>query len=120
MGKKLTNSQIREQERQKLVKQLERKYSSYIDNAKLYKELWHKSVNELGMLRQEYHIIKEKNAKLEEAVRNYEDWVRRMQEFMDLPEEQCSESFKEYCDLLKRAKKFHDMTNEYIHWINFL
>lgn len=118
MSKKLTNSQIREQERQKLVKQLENKYSSYIDDATLYKELWHKSVNELGKLRQEYDIIKEKNAELEESVRNYKDWVRRMQEFMDLPEEQRSEAFKEYCDAMKNSKRFHDMTDAYISMIN--
>jgi len=118
MGKKLTNSQIREHERQKLVKQLEHKYASYIDAATKYKELWHKSVDELGMLRQEYHIIKEKNAKLEESVHNYEDWVRRMQEFMDLPEEQRSEAFKEYCDSLKRSKRFHNMTDAYLSMIN--
>lgn len=120
MGKKLTNSQIREHERQKLVKQLEHKYSSYIDAATKYKELWHKSVDELGMLRQEYHYIKEKNDELEETVRNYEDWVRRMQEFMDLPEKQRSESFKEYCESLKSSKRFHDMADEYIRMMDRL
>ena len=118
MSKKLTKSQIREHERQKLVKQLERKYSSYIDLATLYKELWHKTTNELGKLRQEYDIIKGKNAELEESVRNYKDWVRRMQEFMDLPEEQRSEAFKEYCDSLKSSKRFHDMTDAYISMID--
>jgi hypothetical protein len=118
MSKKLTKSQIREHERQKLVKQLEHKYSSYIDLATLYKELWHKTTNELGKLRQEYDIIKGKNAELEESVRNYKDWVRRMQEFMDLPEEQRSEAFKEYCDSLKRSKRFHEMTDAYISMID--
>ena len=118
MSKKLTKSQIREHERQKLVKQLERKYSSYIDLATLYKELWHKTTNELGKLRQEYDIIKGKNAELEESVRNYKDWVRRMQEFMDLPEEQRSEAFKEYCDSLKSSKRFHEMTDAYISMID--
>jgi hypothetical protein len=118
MSKKLTKSQIREHERQKLVKQLERKYSSYIDLATLYKELWHKTTNELGKLRQEYDIIKGKNAELEESVRNYKDWVRRMQEFMDLPEEQRSEAFKEYCDSMKSSKRFHDMTDAYISMID--
>lgn len=120
MGKKLTNSQIREQERQKLVKQLEHKYSSYIDAATKYKELWHKSVDELGMLRQEYHIIKEKNNELEESVRNYKDWVRRLQEFMDLPEDQRSDAFKTYCEEMKRSQEFHDLTNVYLNMFNRL
>lgn len=120
MSKKFTKSQIREQERQKLEKQLEHKYASYIDAATLYKELWHKSVNELGKLRQEYDIIKGKNAELEESVRNYKDWVRRMQEFMDLPEEQHSEAFKEYCDSLKSSKRFHDMTDKYMRLMDKL
>ena len=117
---KLTTAQIREQERKRLTKQLEQKYSNLINDKDRFKNAYHKQLEATIKLRHENQDLKEKNTELEEKVRQYEDWVRRLHEFMELPEDQRSDAFKTYCEEMKRSQEFHDLTNVYLNMFNRL
>ena len=117
---KLTTAQIREQERKRLMKQLEQKYSNLTNEKNYYKNLYHKQLEDANKLRHENQDLKEKNVELEEKVLQYEDWVRRLHEFMELPEDQRSDAFKTYCEEMKRSQEFHDLTNVYLNMFNKL
>lgn len=117
---KFTTAQIREQERKRLIKQLEQKYSNLTNEKNHYKNAYHKQLEETTKLRYENQDLKENNAELEEKVRQYEDWVRRLHEFMDLPEDQRSDAFKIYCEEMKRSQEFHDLTDVYLNMFNRL
>ena len=117
---KLTTAQIREQERKRLMKQLEQKYSNLTNEKNYYKKLYHKQLEVTTKLRHENQDLKEKNIELEEKVLQYKDWVRRLHEFMELPEDQRSDAFKTYCEEMKRSQEFHDLTNVYLNMFNRL
>lgn len=117
---KLTTPQIREQERKRLMKQLEQKYSNLTNEKNYYKNLYHKQLEVTTKLHHENQDLKEKNVELEEKVRQYEDWVRRLHEFMELPEDQRSDAFKTYCEEMKRSQEFYDLTNVYLNMFNRL
>lgn len=117
---KLTTAQIREQERKRLMKQLEQKYSNLTNEKNYYKNLYHNQLEDANKLRHENQDLKEKNVELEEKVLQYEDWVRRLHEFMELPEDQRSDAFNTYCEEMKRSQEFHDLTNVYLNMFNRL
>ena len=117
---KLTTAQIREQERKRLMKQLEQKYSNLTNEKNYYKNLYHRQLEDANKFRYENQDLKEKNTELEEKIRQYEDWVRRLHEFMELPEDQRSDAFKTYCEEMKRSQEFHDLTNVYLNMFNRL
>ena len=64
--------------------------------------------------------LQDKVSELEEQVRKYEYWVNRLQEFMDLPEDQRTEAFKTYCAEMKTSQELNDLTNVYMNMFNRL
>ena len=77
---KQTKKQIEADLRNKICKQ----YTSHIDNLQ---ERLDKVANELYEERKKRIEAQTKVEELEEKVRQYEDWNRRLQEFMDMNEE---------------------------------
>ena len=66
---KLTTAQIREQERKRLTKQLEQKYSNLTNDKDRFKNAYHKQLEATIKLRHENQDLKEKVTELEEKVR---------------------------------------------------
>ena len=77
---KQTKKQIEAELRNKICKQ----YTSHIDNLK---ERFDKVVDELYEERKKRIEAQTKAEELEEKVRQYEVWNRRLQEFMDMNED---------------------------------
>jgi len=115
---KLSNAQIREQERKKLIKQLDNKYQYLEVDRDKFKDLYHKYLESNKKLRIENKQLQDRVSELEEQVRKYEDWVNRLQEFMDLPEDQRTEAFKTYCAEMKRSQELNDLSEVYMNIFN--
>ena len=79
MAKK-TRREIEENLRNKLAN----KHNDYVERQqKKYSELWDAYCN----ARKECDKYQQENEELKEKVRQYEDWIERLQEFMDMPED---------------------------------
>lgn len=52
--------------------------------------------DELRQLRMENHRLRTDNTTLSDKVEKYEDWNRRLQEFLDIPEEAREEVIKSF------------------------
>lgn len=79
MAKK-TRREIEENLRNKLAN----KYHEYAEHQqKKYGELW----DAYCRARKECDKYQEENEQLKEKVQQYEDWINRLQEFMDMPED---------------------------------
>lgn len=77
----------------KLINEISRKYKNKIKqlterNTQLSKSNW-ELLNKNG-------ILNEKVQELEEKLSQYEDWNRRLQEFMDMEPDERDKVFKEY------------------------
>lgn len=79
MAKK-TRREIEETLRNKLSN----KHNDYVERTqKKYSDLWDKYI---AACRERNQYLQE-NEELKEKVQQYEDWIRRLQEFMDMPED---------------------------------
>ena len=85
--KKLTNAQIREQVRKDLTKSFEKKYETELKSLEEFKRLYHKTLDEKKDLAKKYFELNNENGALKDKVAQYEDWINRLQEFMDMSEE---------------------------------
>lgn len=79
MAKK-TRKEIEESLRNKLAN----KHNEYVDyQRKRYSELWDRYAEAC----RERNKYREENEELKEKLQQYEDWINRLQEFMDMPED---------------------------------
>ena len=90
MAKK-TRREIEENLRNKLTN----KYNEYVERQqKRYGELWDKWT-EACRERDKYQ---QENEELKEKLQQYEDWINRLQEFMDMPEDMRKAEIKKMQD----------------------
>ena len=79
---------------------LQKSLDTWRNNAKLNADECHKATVEARKLERENNELKGKLAQ-------YEEWVERMQDFCNLPEQERHDAFKTYLDGIK-AKAEHD------------
>lgn len=109
---KETRKQIVEQTRNEVVKQ-------YRDKMKRFQERINELAGDYDMERRKRIECQEKVEELQEKVNQYEDWIRRLQEFMDIPEnqreqyivhlrekEKSEKALSGLYDLMKKTKMF--------------
>lgn len=90
MAKK-TRREIEETLRNKLAN----KHNEYIERQqKKYSELWDRYCE----ANRERNMYKQENEELKEKVQQYEDWINRLQEFMDMPEDMRKNEIKKMHD----------------------
>ena len=92
---KETKKQIEANLRNKIAKQ----YTTHIDNLQ---ERLNKAVDELYEARGEVNRLKQIISEKDEKIEQYEDWVHRLQEFMDMSEE----DRKTFIEREKQKQKF--------------
>ncbi|MDY5646175.1 MAG: hypothetical protein SPF22_04110 [Candidatus Onthovivens sp.] len=89
-----TRKQIVEQTRNEVVKQ-------YTANLQILMERINKLTKDYDIERQKRIECQERIDELQEKVNQYEDWIQRLQEFMEMPENQR----EEYIMHMKEQKK---------------
>lgn len=109
MGKQSTSS-IREELRKKLQKEFDRKNETLVENLTNTKTLLNKSETAQQRLRQENARLYEENEQLKEKVQAYEDQIRRLLEYMDMPEDEREKAFKEYQTHIKNEQALANMS----------
>lgn len=111
--KKLTNTQIREQVRKELTKSFEQKYERYIKDVENFKELYHNTLEEKRELAKEIFTLTGENDALKEKVNQYEDWIRRLQEFMDMEPTAREDAIQKFKIEKSLNEKMNDLFNFY-------
>lgn len=98
---KETRKQIEAQVRNKLAKQYnERLELANKGKAEAWKAFYRANQD-----------LKEENERLKEKIEQYEDWIYRLQEFCNLPEDMRDKAIREYTEEVKMREELNSFTN---------
>lgn len=89
--------------REEVRKQMAAKYKQDLD---ALKQSYIAAKNELG-------VVKEENLKLKEQIEAQKDWIERLMEFIDMPEEERHGAVKKYLHDRKITEDFNAMFGPY-------
>ena len=110
-----TNKQVREE----VKKHLAAKYQADLENTKKrYSEWWNKYIESDKKVTR----LTNENNELKQKIEALEDWNRRLMEFMDMPEDQRQDAYKQYIEDKKLNEQFSgwfDMMSGYFDCIKF-
>ena len=104
-----TRKQIVEQTRNEVVKQ-------YTANLQILMERINKLANDYDIEKQKRIECQERIDELQEKVNLYEDWIQRLQEFMEMPENQR----EEYIAHMKEQENANKIMLQIINLYNFV
>ena len=112
--KQKTTAQIREELRKDMTKMFEKKYQYITNDLERYKKLYHQELEKRTHKNFEYNELKEENAQLKEKIASYEDWIHRLQEFMDIKDdEERKIAFESYINERQTSAELADLMNVY-------
>lgn len=98
---KETKKQIKAQ----IVNEVRRQFDQKLQQKTEAIELWQKKYIDLNTVHRnvskECQLLRDENDLLKQKVAQYEEWVERMQEFCNLPEEERKQAFTTYMDGIK-------------------
>ena len=103
-----TRKQIVEQTRNEVVKQ-------YTANLQILMERINKLTKDYDIERQKRIECQERIDELQEKVSQYEDWIQRLQELMEMPENQR----EEYIAHMKEQENANKIISKIFNYINF-
>lgn len=104
-----TRKQIAEQTRNEVVKQ-------YTANLQILMERINKLAKDYDIEKQKRIECQERIDELQEKVNQYEDWIQRLQEFMDMTESQR----EEYIAHMKEQENANKIMRQIINLYNFM
>ena len=103
--------------REEVRKQMATKYKQDVDALKQRaSDHWNRYIaakNELG-------VVKEENLKLKEQIEAQKDWIERLMEFIDMPEEERHDAVKKYLHDRQMTEDFNAMFGPYFKVLNRL
>ena len=118
--KKLTNAQIREQVRKELSKSFQKKYEAELKSLEEFKRLYHKTLAEKEDLAKKYFELSSENGALKDKVAQYEDWIIRLQEFMDMEPNAREEAIQKFKTEKAVTEQMHDILDFYGRFTSML
>ena len=118
--KKLTNAQIREQVRKDLTKSFEKKYEIEMKSLENFKQLYHKTLEEKAKIAHDYSEVITKYEELKDKVAQYEDWIARLQEFMDMEPDAREEAIQKFKTEKAVTEQMHDILDFYGRFTSML
>ena len=118
--KKITNAQIREQVRKNLTKSFQKKYETELKSLEEFKRLYHKTLNEKEDLAKRCFELSGENGALKDKVAQYEDWITRLQEFMDMEPEAREEAIQKFKTEKAVTEQMHDILDFYGRFTSIL
>lgn len=118
--KKLTNAQIREQVRKELSKSFQKKYETELKSLEEFKRLYHKTLAEKEDLAKKYFELSGENGALKDKVAQYEDWITRLQEFMDMEPDAREQAIQKFKTEKAVTEQMHDILDFYGRFTSML
>ena len=119
--KQKTTAQLREEIRKDLVKKLEKKYQWIQDDVEKYKKLYRDEYQRNVTICHKLSDIKQENEELKDKLQQYKDWVERLQDFMDIKDdEERKQAFETYIKERQSKAELNDLINVYCNMFNRL
>ena len=119
--KQKTTAQIREEIRKDMNKLFEKKYKYLSDDLERYKNLYHTEMQKRVHKNYECAELKEENTKLKEKITQYEDWIERLHDFMNIENDKERENaFKTYVSEMQSRAEFESLMGVYTNMFNKL
>lgn len=98
---KVNKAQIREAERSKITKQYSDKIANLEKTIQEHSRLRVEALNRAQKTIEANQKLREENDELKEKIRVYEEWLDRMQEFCNLPEDERLNAVQNYQTKIK-------------------
>ena len=119
--KQKSTAQIREELRKDMTKAFEKKYQYITDDLERYKKLYHAEMEKRVHKNYECAELKEENTQLKEKINQYEDWIERLHEFMDIEDtSERKQAFETYIKEKQSRVEFNSLLNTYNEMFNRL
>lgn len=118
--KQKTTSQIREELRKNMIKMFEKKYETQSKSLEEFKRLYHKTLAEKEDLAKKYFELSGENEALKDKVAQYEDWINRLQEFMDMEPEAREKAIQKFKTEKAVTEQMHDILDFYGRFTNMI
>lgn len=119
--KQKTTAQLREELRKDLVKKLEKKYQYLVDDINHYKQAYNEANERFKKYYKYCSELKEENEQLKDKVSQYEDWVERLHEFMDIKDDkERKQAFETYIKERQSKVELDSLVNVYCNMFNRL
>ena len=117
---KVNKAQIREAERSKIAKQYSEKIINLEKDIQEHSSLRIEALNRAHDISIENKKLREENDELKEKIRVYEEWLDRMQEFCNLPEEERMNAVKNYQTKIKTNIAMKEIANIFSPYFNII
>lgn len=102
---KETKKQIKAQVTNEVRRAYSKKIDEYEARIKILAEMYDNEQKLYFELSKKYGEVSDKNRELSEKLAQYDEWVERMQDFCNLPENERQEAFKTYVSNIKSKAK---------------
>ena len=109
---KASLKEIREQTRNEVAKQYNKKISDYEERIHAL-HLSHEN------MRKKCDKLSKENDELKEKLHIYEDWINRLQDFCNLPDEEREKAVKQYQTNIEVNEKLDNLMAMYSQFFNF-
>lgn len=106
-------NEIREEVRKQMAAKYKQEVEDWRKTANEYRSKWAKVCDEMRDLRDE-------NARLKEKLEAQKEWIERLMEFVNMPDEQRSEAVKDYIEKRQMSQEFRDLFSPYFDALNRL
>ena len=105
---KESKKQIKAQVINEVQRLYQRKIESYEERIKRLSDMFQNEQERNRELRSKCSKLEENNTELTEKVTQYEEWIERMQDFCNLPENERQKAFTTYLDGIKSKTKANE------------
>ena len=106
-------NEIREEVRKQMAAKYKQDVEDWRKTAQEYRSKWAKASNELSDLRDE-------NAELKEKLAAQKEWIERLMEFVNMPDDKRSAAVKEYVQNRRITQEFRELFGPYFETLNRL
>ena len=106
MSKAKKPNEIREEVRKQIAAKYKQEVEDWRKTAQEYRSKWAKACDE--------------NAELKEKLEAQKEWIERLMEFVNMPDEQRSNAVKEYIEKRQMSDEFRTLFSPYFETLNRL
>ena len=117
---KVNKAQIREAERNRIAKQYAQKITLLEKSIEEHSKLRVEALNKVQKTIEDNQKLREENDGLKEKIRVYEEWLDRMQDFCNLPENERMNAVRQYQSKIKTNEVLEEITKEFSNYFDIM
>ena len=114
---KENKKQIKAQVVNEVKKRYEQKLKEKDDGISFWMDSYKKREKEFRETKSQNAKLKEENESLKQKLAQYEDWLDRMQEFCNLPEEERKQAFDSYMEGIRKQTKLNEQMSQFTSFL---